>query len=205
MRKSFSPSCDRNKTAILEVLKDVITKDNSKLLEVGSGTGQHASFFAAHFPNIEWHTSDLVCNHLTINSNISESNLTNIKAPISYEVGKDSFPKTPFDLLFSANTFHIMSWKKVKTLIKAFGGHLRPGSQVVIYGPFNYDGNFTSKSNEAFDHELKQKDPKSGIRSFEDVDKQMKDQGFTLSKDYEMPANNRALLYFRTPRLDKEK
>ena len=120
-----------------------------------------------------------------------------VEGPIDYEVGVDKFPLKNVDLVYSANTFHIMSWKQVKTLIKEMGKVLISGNRVLVYGPFNYRGEYTSKSNEEFDFMLKQRDPKSGIRNFEEVKKQMDDKGFRLLKDYEMPANNRLLAFIK--------
>lgn len=190
-------ACDRNQEPILDILKQVISPENKSLFEIGSGTGQHAIFMAPHFPNIWWTTSDVVANAKLIKENLQAANIPNIKGPFQFEVGKDDFPRVPYDLIFTANTFHIMSWKNCKTLMKALGTRLREGSQVIIYGPFNYNGQFTSESNAAFDKMLKERNPESGIRAFEDVNNNMQKNGFTLYKDYEMPANNRTLVYTR--------
>lgn len=190
-------ACDRNQEPILDILKQVISPENKSLFEIGSGTGQHAIFMAPHFPNIWWTTSDVVANAKLIKENLQAANIPNIKGPFQFEVGKDDFPRVPYDLVFTANTFHIMSWKNCKTLMKALGTRLREGSQVIIYGPFNYNGQFTSESNAAFDKMLKERNPESGIRAFEDVNNNMQKNGFTLYKDYEMPANNRMLVYTR--------
>lgn len=193
--KKIETACDRNQGPILEVLKEVISPDNRKLFEIGSGTAQHAIFMAPHFPDITWTTSDVLSNNKNIKHHLEKANIPNIKGPFEFEVGKDEFPRVPFDLVFTANTFHIMSWKDCKILMKFFGNRLREGSQVIIYGPFNYDGEFTSESNAEFDRTLKERNPQSGIRAFEDVNNNMIKRGFALFKDYEMPANNRMLVY----------
>jgi hypothetical protein len=144
-----------------------------------------------------WMTSDVVAEHTRIKQVLDEAKLPNLRGPLAFEVGKDDFPKYNYDIVFTANTFHIMSWKQCKNLIKILGNRLREGSQVIIYGPFNYDGTFTSQSNAEFDQRLKQLDPQRGIRSFEDVNKNMTKNGFVLFKDYEMPANNRMLVFTR--------
>lgn len=190
-------ACDRNQAPILEVLKEVISPENKKLFEIGSGNGRHAVFMAPHLKNITWTTSDVSGHHREIKNTLEAANIENIKGPFQYEVGKDDFPRVPFDLVFTANTFHIMSWKQCKTLMKDLGTRLREGSQVIIYGPFNYNGAFTSESNAEFDKMLKARDPQSGIRAFEDIDKNMIKNGFALYKDFEMPANNRILVYTR--------
>jgi cyclopropane fatty-acyl-phospholipid synthase-like methyltransferase len=197
LMKKPETACDRNQRPILEVLKEVISGENRSLFEIGSGTGQHAIFMAPHFPDIFWTTSDVVANAKLIKENLATAKIPNIKGPFQFEIGKDEFPRVPYDLIFTANTFHIMSWKNCKTLMKALGTRLREGSQVIIYGPFNYNGAFTSESNAAFDQMLKERNPESGIRAFEDVNKNMLKNGFTLYKDFEMPANNRTLVYTR--------
>jgi len=194
MEKPFAPSCERNREAILEVLKKTIGDDNKLLLEIGSGTGQHARYFAPEFPHLQWQTSDCESNHEGIKEWIKDGS-SNILSPVSYEVGKDNFPETEADLIFTANTFHIMSWKLVKTLIKQLGKSLKPGSKLIIYGPFNKVGKYTSESNEKFDQWLKDRDPKSGIRSLEDVSSHMLKNGFFLKEEIEMPANNKILIF----------
>jgi cyclopropane fatty-acyl-phospholipid synthase-like methyltransferase len=195
--KKIETACDRNQGPILEVLKEVISPDNKNLFEVGSGSGQHAIFMTPHFSHLFWTTSDVSANHKFIKENLQKANISNIKGPFQFEIGVDDFPRVPYDLVFTANTFHIMSWKNCKTLMKTLGTRLREGSQVLIYGPFNYNGKFTSESNEAFDKMLKERNPESGIRAFEDVNTNMLKNGFALYKDYEMPANNRMLVYTR--------
>lgn len=195
--KITQTACDRNQSPILEVLKEVISTENKSLFEIGSGTAQHAIFMAPHFPNIFWTTSDVLSRGKLIKENLEAAKISNIKGPFQFEIGKDEFPRVPYDLIFTANTFHILSWKNCKSLMKVLGTRLREGSQVVIYGPFKYDGKFTSESNEDFDKMLKIKNPESGIRAFEDVNNNMIKNGFTLYKDYEMPAHNRTLVYTR--------
>lgn len=195
--KKIETASDRNQGPILAVLKEVISSENKNLFEIGSGTGQHAIYMAPHFPDIFWTTSDILANAKVIKENLEVAKVFNIKGPFQFEIGKDDFPRVPYDLIFTANTFHIMSWKNCKTLMKALGTRLREGSQVIIYGPFNYNGNFTSESNERFDKMLKERNPESGIRSFEDVNNNMIKNGFVLYKDFEMPAHNRTLVYTR--------
>lgn len=197
MQKPHSPSCDRNREPILEVLKNVIRHEDKRLLEIGAGTGQHAVYFAPEFPWLEWHPTDQSENLKGMKLWFDECKVPNIKAPVRLIVGKDDFPKLKFDLVFTANTFHIMHWKECKSLMKLLGHRLRENSLVMIYGPFKYEGQFTSPSNEEFDLELKSRDPLSGIRSFEDVHNGMVKNGFELVFDYDMPANNRMLIFKR--------
>jgi cyclopropane fatty-acyl-phospholipid synthase-like methyltransferase len=195
--KENTNACDRNQLPIFNILKELVTPEIRNIFEIGSGTAQHAIFMAPQLPHLTWITSDVVANHNHIKSRLKEANISNIRGPFQFEVGVDDFPRIPFDIIFTANTFHIMSWKKCKTLMKNLGTRLREGSSVVIYGPFNYEGQFTSESNAEFDKILKEKNPESGLRGFEDVNNNMIKNGFALYKDYEMPANNRLLVYTR--------
>lgn len=195
--RPYSPACETNKDPILNVLKDVITQEDRRLLEIGSGTGQHAVYFAPHFPQVEWYPTDVSASLKGMSLWFHEHQIRNIQKPSRLEVGKDELPKLKFDLIFTANTFHIMHWKECKSLIKMFGGRLREGSRVLIYGPFKYDGQFTSVAHEELDRELKAKDPSSGIRAFEDVNNAMIKNGFELILDVDMPENNQMLVYNR--------
>lgn len=194
-KKPYAPSCDENKDDILKVLKQVLTPENARLIEIGSGTGQHAVFLAPHFPHLQWVTTDVPEKLPGIRIWIKEAQVANVQGPLKYEIGKDEFPREKYDSVFAANVFHIVPWKTAKTLIKALGNRLRKGSKVLFYGAFNYGGKFTSPSNEEFDKALKSEDPQRGIRNFEDVRKVMAKAGFELTKDFEMPFNNR-LFYF---------
>ena len=195
--RPYSPACETNKDPILNVLKDVITQEDRRLLEIGSGTGQHAVYFAPHFPQVEWYPTDVSVSLKGMSLWFHEHQIRNIQKPSRLEVGKDELPKLKFDLIFTANTFHVMHWKECKSLIKMFGGRLREGSRVLIYGPFKYDGQFTSVAHEELDQELKAKDPSSGIRAFEDVNNAMIKNGFELMLDVDMPENNQMLVYNR--------
>ncbi|WP_413560589.1 DUF938 domain-containing protein [Bdellovibrio sp. HCB209] len=197
MEKPFSPAADRNKEPILEVLKKAIRPENHRLLEVGSGTGQHAIYLAPFFPKLEWQPTEVSENLQSLKAAIKEANIPNIKTPYRMKVGEDDFPIRTYDVILTVNTFHIMGWKECKTFMKLISGRLEEGGKVLIYGPFNYNGKFTTPSNEAFDKSLREANPSSGIRNFEDVLSAMFKNGFELLNDYEMPANNRMLLFRR--------
>ena len=188
---------ERNKKPILNILQEIFEDHKLRVLEVGSGSGEHAAFFATHLKNIVWTTTDRLSEHEKIIRTLKEAKLPNLRGPLEFEVGKDELPRYTYDVIFTANTFHIMNWKQCKNLMKILGTRLREGSQVIIYGPFNYNNEFTSESNAEFDRKLKETDPQRGIRSFEDVSNNMLKNGFTLYKDYEMPANNRMLVFTR--------
>ena len=177
MNKPFSPACERNQPHILTVLNQYNLSEG-RLLEIGSGTGQHAVFFASKFPKLHWVCSDVAGNHNGIKEWLKEAKLSNIHGPEKLVVGKDDFPgKRPFDYVYSANTLHIMSWKEDKALFKLLGKRLREAALVFFYGPFNYKGEYTSESNKEFDAHLKERNPQSGIRNFEDVEGAMLKNG----------------------------
>lgn len=195
-QKNYAPSVERNKDPIYKVLKEYIDS-KARLLEIGSGTGQHAVFLGEKFPKIQWITSDVKPNHSDIKEWLKEAKLPNVHGPEVLKIGKDDFPRGKFDFIFTANTLHIMSWKEDKSLFKLLGKRLREGAIVFFYGPFNYEGKFTTPSNEEFDGWLKNRDSKSGIRNFEDINQSMEKSGFELINDHEMPANNRLLVFKR--------
>ena len=194
--KPFSEACERNRAPILEVLRDRFA-DRRHVLEVGSGTGQHAVYFAAALPHLTWQTSDVASNLPGIRQWIEESGLPNLPQPIALDVTA-AWPNERFDALFTANTLHIMSWADVRALFAALPAVLTPDAVLAVYGPFNYEGRFTSPSNASFDAWLKQHySPHSGIRDFAAVDELARSIGFALVEDRQMPANNRMLVWRR--------
>ena len=195
--KQYSESCDENKAVILDILRDEFP-DCRHILEIGSGTGQHAVYFAGAMPHLVWQTSDRKCNHASIDAWRTESGLDNILPPLSLDVTLDHWPDTAYDGVFSANTTHIMAWPDVKHMFGGIGRVLSDGGVFCLYGPFNYAGKFTSASNERFDHWLRERDPASGLRNFEDLDELARANGMRLKRDHEMPVNNRLLVWTRT-------
>jgi cyclopropane fatty-acyl-phospholipid synthase-like methyltransferase len=196
MDKPYAPACDRNRDPILAVLRKYFA-DRTRVLEIGSGTGQHAVYFAKALPHLMWQTAD-VAEHLPgVRAWLADSELTNTPPPIQLDVN-GAWPKDIYDAIFSANTLHIMSWPEVKTLFAYLPRVMTATARVIIYGPFNYDGSYTSPSNEAFDYSLRQRDPGMGIRNFEDVVALASTAGLQLLEDCAMPANNRALVWERT-------
>lgn len=196
MDKPFSPSSARNRDPILAVLREAFA-DRRRVLEIGSGTGQHAVHFAEGLPHLVWQSSDVVENHPGIVAWIRDAALPNTPAPLTLDVNQARWPSQEprFDALFSANTLHIMGWDEVRTLFRRLPDVLAPDAVVAIYGPFNYGGRFTSDSNAAFDARLKSDDPKRGIRDFEAVDALAGEAGLELAHDHAMPANNRCLVW----------
>ena len=191
--KPFAESCEQNKLPILEVLRTEFAHA-TRVLEIGSGTGQHAVFFAAQLPYLEWQTSDVRDYHSGIKAWIDEARLPNIRAPLDLDVS-DAWPRASYDGVFSANTVHIMAWAEVEATFAGIGTVLEGGGRFCLYGPFNYGGKFTSDSNARFDQWLKARDARSGVRDFEALDRLARAAGMDLTNDYAMPANNRTLVW----------
>jgi len=195
--KPFSESCEQNQDVILETIKPLLT--NSKhVLEIGSGTGQHAVYFAKAMPHLVWQTSDQIIYHDGIKLWLNEARLENTPPPILLDVSNDPWPDINIDTIFSANAVHIMSWQNVVDFMNHAGELLSFEGQLFLYGPFNYDGKYTSDSNARFDVWLKQNNPLSGIRDFEAMNKLAEDKGLHLVNDFAMPANNRILHWKKT-------
>jgi cyclopropane fatty-acyl-phospholipid synthase-like methyltransferase len=194
--KPFAPACERNRDPILGVLRSHFS-DRERVLEIGSGTGQHAVHFAAAMPSLVWQTSDRVENLPGIRAWLAEANLANTPPPIELDVATGRRPTARYDAIFSANTLHIMSWAEVEMLFAALPNITTTDAKLAIYGPFNYDGAYTSASNAAFDESLKQRVPHMGIRDMEAVDQLARDAGFAMIDDAPMPANNRTLVWQR--------
>jgi cyclopropane fatty-acyl-phospholipid synthase-like methyltransferase len=196
INKPYSESCEQNREPILAVLKQAFA-DRSQVLEIGSGTGQHAVYFGADLPYLRWQTSDVLAYHPGIRAWLADAALPNVLAPLELDVSLQHWPNSRYDAVFSANTLHIMGWPEVIRFFEGVGAVLAPGGVLVVYGPFNYNGQFTSESNARFDGWLKARDPASGVRDFEAVDALARGQGLILQQDIAMPANNRSLVWRR--------
>lgn len=194
--KPHAPSCDRNQGPILEILQKHFSECR-RVLEIGSGTGQHAVFFAPAFPNATWQTSDVQENLPGIRVWLDEAALPNTPPPIELDVN-GTWPRARYDAVFTANTLHIMGWPEVQTFFAKMNDVLERDAVLAVYGPFNYGGEFTSDSNRTFDLWLKQRSAASGIRDFEAVDALAQSIGLQLVADYAMPSNNRTLVWSRT-------
>jgi cyclopropane fatty-acyl-phospholipid synthase-like methyltransferase len=193
--KPYSQACDNNKILILNEIGSLL-KSSKNVFEIGSGTGQHAVFFADNLPTQHWHTSDYIENHPGIIQWIDESTLLNIVYPIQLDVGNSSdWPEKLFDAVFTANTCHIMCWNEVVAMFRGVKQLLPLNGLFIIYGPFNYQDNYTSESNEQFDNRLRKRDPESGLRNFEDLLSLANKNSLNLLDDIAMPANNRLLIF----------
>lgn len=191
--KPYSEACDNNKVPILNEIA-LLFRKCVDIFEIGSGTGQHAVFFAEKVPTLQWHTSDRIENHSGIIQWLDESRLQNVTYPIELDVTKGSWPDRQFDAVFTANTCHIMHWHEVVAMFEGVKALLSTGSLFVIYGPFNYGNKYTSESNKRFDKMLKQRDPESGLRNYEELMLLANNNSFGCVKDIAMPANNRLLV-----------
>lgn len=199
--KPHAPSCERNRDPILAVLRDHFA-DRRRVLEIGSGTGQHAVHFAVALPHLRWQCSDRREHLPGIALWLDDAQLPNTPAPVELDVAHGPWP-TPddgaarFDAAFTANTLHIMGWSDVQALFAGLDRVLGERATCIAYGPFNIGGAFTSESNAQFDAWLKARDPRSGVRDLEAVDALARAVGFKLEADIEMPANNRCLVWVR--------
>ena len=193
MERPFSQACENNKQPILSVL-ELAFSSSELVLEVGSGTGQHAIYLAKNLAHLTWQTSDLACNHQGINQWLSGVSLANLQPPIALDLNF-TWPVGSFDGIFTANTLHIVSWRLVENFFTGVAKHLTAGGSLCVYGPFNYQGQFTSVSNADFDLWLKGRDPDSGIRDIEAIERLAIAAGLALAFDHQMPANNRLLVF----------
>lgn len=194
--KQFSPSCERNKEPILAVLREVITVPGL-VLEIGSGSGQHAVHFAAGLPHVQWQPTDVDACLPGISAWRAEAGLANVRKPLALDLFSDRWPVATALAIVCINTIHIVSWEAVNSLFAGAGRILPPGGLLYVYGPYRYADRPLEPSNEDFDRWLKARDPKSGIRRFEDVNRLAERNGMKLAGDRAMPANNRSLWWLR--------
>lgn len=193
--KPFAPACDRNRGPILAVLRTLLA-DRRAVLEVGSGTGQHAVHFAATLAHLRWQTSDVRANLPGICLWLADAALPNTPAPICLDVA-GAWPQAQFDAVYTANTLHIMGWPEVQTFFSRVTSVLVPGGLLIVYGPFMYPEVPTCASNLAFDASLRAGDPQRGLRDFAAVDALAREVGLVLVEDRAMPANNRCITWRR--------
>jgi len=195
--KPYSESCEQNRAPIQAVLEAAFA-DRTHVLEIASGTGQHAVYFGQALPHLIWQTSELAVNHAGIQAWLDSAILPNVLPPLAIDVNDTDWPIQQVDAIFNANTVHIVGWPAVERMFAGIGRVLAPGGVLCMYGPFNYGGQFTSESNARFDVWLKNRDPASGVRDFESINRLAEAQGLTLRQDIAMPANNRTLVWLRS-------
>jgi SAM-dependent methyltransferase len=194
--KPYSEACERNRAPILEVLRGVLMHCRS-VLEIGSGTGQHAVYFGAHLPELAWQTSELSENLAGVMAWLAEARLSNVLAPIELDVNRTDWPQRHYDAVFTSNTLHIVAWEAVERMFAGIARVLPVHGVLVVYGPFKYRDTHTADSNAQFDAWLRGRDAASGIRAFERVDMLARSHGFAIEQDVAMPANNRTLVWRR--------
>ncbi len=199
MRKSDTEletwqATERNKHVICEKLVNIFS-DRRHVLEIGSGTGQHAVLFGEQMAHLKWQTSDRLENLDFIHQRLVVEGPENVSAPLEIDVGKTNWHHHKFDAAYAANCIHIMSWENVVAMFRGLGEILEKDGLVVLYGPFKYGGEFTTPSNADFDLWLKSRDAVSGIRDFEAVDKLAREIGLECVGDHAMPANNQLIVW----------
>jgi len=195
--KQSAPSCERNKDVILAVLQQVLPESGT-VLEVGSGSGQHAAYFASHLPHLVWQPTDLSQNFPSIRAWRAEAGLPNLREPLELDLLAPTWPVTSAQAIVCINTIHIVSWKAVENLFAGAGSVLAPGGLLYAYGAYRYAARPLEPSNEDFDRWLKTRDPLSGVRDFEAVNRLATENGLTLVEDRAMPANNRSIWWTKT-------
>lgn len=192
--KPYSDACERNRDPILEVIKAWFLAPGV-VLEIGSGTGQHAVYFAAQLPHLQWIATDRAEHHPGIKAWIDDAQLQNVRGPVELDVTQASWPVDRCDYVFSANTAHIMSWPEIEKMFEGIGRVLAPAGVFCLYGPFNRNGQYTSDSNRAFDEMLKARDPNMGIRDDQALIALAKRCSLACVADYSLPAKNRVLVW----------
>ena len=197
--RPFAESCVENRQPIMAVLAPRLSGCGA-LLEIGSGTGQHAVYFGAELGHLRWQTSDRVENHPGIHAWLDEAGLANVLAPLALDVLADPWPPGPYDAVFSANTAHIMPTAAVEAMFTGVGRVLAPGGLFLLYGPFCYQGRHTAPSNARFDEWLAARDPAMGVRDVGWLGELAAAADMTLAEDIEMPVNNRTLVWRKASR-----
>ncbi len=191
-----APATERNSQPILGVLRQEF-RDVKSVLEIGSGTGQHAVCFAAELTHLTWHTSDLQENHTGILGWLRNAALPNVHDPVDLDVVNSPWPSQVYGGVFSANTAHIMSFAAVKKMFELVGTVLSEGGVFLLYGPFRQGGKFNTQSNAEFHESLKQRDPQMGIRHLEDLDQLGETGGMRRARLYALPANNHIAVWVK--------
>ncbi|HWJ35502.1 MAG TPA: DUF938 domain-containing protein [Steroidobacteraceae bacterium] len=193
----FSQACERNKEPILEVLRTIFA-DRSQVLEIGSGTGQHAVHFATQLRHLTWHPTERLGALPELAARIQAEGGPNLRQPLVLDVRQPVWPLRSVDAIFTANTLHIMSWPEVTTMFQGIGGTLASSGVLCVYGPFRYEGQHVP-SNVEFDRSLRERDPDSGVRDIQSVKKLAAGFGLRLAADHDLPANNRLLVFAKEP------
>ena len=194
----YSASCERNKDPILDVLR-IRFADRSQVLEIGSGTGQHAVYFSRALGHLTWHPTEQLAYLQDLTERVKLDGPDNLRAPTVLDVRQALWPLRSVDAMFTANTLHIMSWSEVTAFYRGVGSVLSPHGVLCVYGPFRYEGRYTSDSNREFDRMLQDRDPNSGLRDIRDIKALALQYGLHLDEDHDLPANNRLIVFVKEP------
>ncbi len=194
MEKPVAPACLRNQEPIAQTLAGILTEP-ARVLEIGSGTGQHAVYIARALPHLIWQPTELEPALAGIRAWRADAGLENVLEPLVLDVSQDHWPREPYDAVFTANTVHFIGWRPVRCMFEGVARVLREGGRFCVYGPFNYDGQYTSEGNRELDAWLKSRDPVSGIKDIAEVTRLAASLGLVLQQDLAMPANNRLLVF----------
>lgn len=195
--RPYAEYAARNAAPILEILTREF-RNSSRVLEIGSGTGQHAVTFAAALDHLHWQTSDLDENHAGIDAWIGTSKLDNVTAPLSMDVRTAVVSAGAYDAVYSSNTAHIMGIDAVENMLSLVGTALSMGGVFCLYGPFRLDGRFNTQSNADFDIDLRSRDPGMGIRDLEALDEFAATNGLQRRRLYAVPSNNYVVVWRKT-------
>jgi len=197
--RTTAPAAARNSAAILGVLRTEL-RTSACVLEIGSGTGQHAVFFGAAMPALTWQTSDLAEQHADIDAWLADASLSNVLAPLEIDVRTARAENESYDAVFSANTAHIMHYAAVESMFAFVSRALRDRGLFVLYGPMRRNGRFNTHSNAIFHRSLQSRDAGMGIRDLEDLDSMAESGNMRRVRLYAMPANNHVIIWRRRAR-----
>ena len=189
----FSDACERNKIPILKVLNEEL--DSGTVLEIGSGTGQHSVFFSKEISSIKWYPSDTISNFESLNAFVTNYQNNNLQTPFVIDITQDQWIDFKVDYVFTSNTFHIINNALLTYFFYQSSKVMKSNGKLIIYGPFKFDNQFNSPSNQTFDELLKASDSFSGLKNFEEIVNIALKFDFIFSKKYEMPANNNILVF----------
>lgn len=192
----YSSAADRNGQPILDQLR-ILLPENCTVLEIGSGTGQHAVFFCRHLESIQWQPSDREENLASLDFRFAEEGNPRILPSLKLDVIFDAWPQRSYTAAYSANTAHIMSWRAVEAMFAGVATHLEKDARFCLYGPFNIDGKYTAESNARFDMQLRLNDPEMGVRDKEAIETLANKHEMYLDRKIAMPANNFILVFVR--------
>ncbi|MDX1693236.1 MAG: DUF938 domain-containing protein [Ketobacteraceae bacterium] len=197
MNLPFSQACENNQEPIRQVMSTYL-REPAHLLEIGSGTGQHGAYITAHHPGLHWHPTDREENLEGISAWVRHAGLENFHPPIPLDINQAQWPGEKVDIVYSANTAHIMHWEEVEKMFAFVPRVLKAEGHFMLYGPFNYQGRYTSESNARFDEWLRSEASHRAIRDFENINALAEQHNLRLVKDHAMPANNRMLVWLYT-------